>query len=214
MLIFEKEYESLYSYSIQIRSVLNQRDRFASQGDSTQAHSKKFQARKALKDSQDSLNQLEKNVELDGVAVRELERRRALLQTIRSDLEELEEMTRTLTNGNNSNSMNRTILFGSSPNSASISSSRRKFGNPSETEKTRMLDSEDLLQLQEQEMKIQDQMVEKIGKVIERQKEISLVMSRELDEQNAVLEQTEEKVVNVEASLKIADKKAKRFLQG
>ena len=63
-------------------------------------------------------------------------------------------------------------------------------------------------------MKTQDHIVEALGKVVERQKEIGLVISRELDEQNMLLEGVEEYANRVQNNLKTADNKAKRILNG
>lgn len=217
---------------MQIRSVLNERDRFASQGDSSSAHSKKFQARKAIKQAQESLQKLDEHLglgrEAGGVAAGELERRRDLLRGVASDLEELEGLARTLStlpgtvtvSASANISTSKAQLFegsggvGQSLSSAPASSSRRVFGKPAETERTRMLDNNGLLRLQELEMKAQDHVVESLGKVVERQKEIGLVISRELDQQNLMLEGIEEQANRVQNNLKTADKKAKRILKG
>ena len=216
---------------MQLRSVLNERDRFASQGDSSSAHSKKFQARKAIKQAQESLQKLEEHLglgrEAGGVAAGELERRRDLLRGVASDLEELEGLARTLStlpggsvvvSASANISTSKAQLFdgggGAGLSSSPASSSRRVFGKPVETERTRMLDNNGLLRLQELEMKAQDLGVEALGKVVERQKEIGLVISRELDQQNLMLEGVEEQANRVQNNLKTADKKAKRILKG
>ncbi|CAG8487420.1 10120_t:CDS:1 [Ambispora gerdemannii] len=81
-----------------------------------------------------------------------------------------------------------------SSNSKPNVSSRRVFGNttakmPSETEQTRGLDNEGLLQLQQQTMQDQDLHVEQFSAMLSRQKHIGLAISDELDMQNGMLDE-------------------------
>ncbi|CAB5366586.1 unnamed protein product [Rhizophagus irregularis] len=71
-------------------------------------------------------------------------------------------------------------------------SSRRVFGNsratmPAETEQTRGLDNEGLINLQKQTMEDQDSHVEQFSAILSRHKHIGLAIGQELDYQNQLL---------------------------
>ncbi|KAJ5174753.1 uncharacterized protein N7482_000630 [Penicillium canariense] len=61
-----------------------------------------------------------------------------------------------------------------------------------ETERTRELDNEGVLQLQQQTMKEQDQSVEELMKIIIRQRELGTAIHEELEVQNELLKLTDE----------------------
>lgn len=156
------------------------------------------------------------------LTVGELARRNMLISSTINTLEEMEAHSRASslqTQPHHTSSQphfqRAELLSGTSPPSSS-SFSTRKFGRSNggpESEKTRMMDNQDLLMLQKTEMETQDKVVESLAKVVQRQKEISLVISKELDEQNALLEQVQDQVEKVETGLNIAQKKTRRILE-
>jgi hypothetical protein len=153
-----------------------------------------------------SLNQsaIEQNLQISS---QESLRRSNLLLKIKSDLETLEreyhtpvqQMPVPLTK-------ERKELLGIS---STPTRSTRVFGK--ETAETVNLDDSELLALQRQKMAEQDQGLELISKIISRQKEIALTMSDELDYQNQLLNEVDEKTSRVNDGLALAEKKIKRL---
>nr|CAG8446066.1 12715_t:CDS:2 [Entrophospora candida] len=82
-------------------------------------------------------------------------------------------------------------------NSQTNLSSRRVFGNaratPAETEQTRGLDNEGLVKLQKQAMEDQDRHVEQFTAILNRQKHIGLAINNELEIQNQLLTELDER---------------------
>ena len=201
------EKESLVAFLSQIKSVLNDKDRSFSNGDSTVAQTKKFQARKGLKQAQELLGNLKENLNREGMAEGEYQRKLDLLYNMQREIEKLQESANA---SSNRSSVNSSQLF---PATAKPTlKSTRKFGV--ETEETRTLDNNQLLQLQARQLDMQDKALDSLTDIVRRQKEISLVVSQELDHQNALLEQVNESVDQVEDKMKIADKKVHRILRG
>jgi regulator of vacuolar morphogenesis len=85
----------------------------------------------------------------------------------------------------------------------------RVLGAPvPETEKTRELDNEGVLQLQKQIMEDQDLNVEELAKVVRRQKQIGLAIREEVEEQNEMLQRVDEDADRVKKKIDIASKRA------
>jgi regulator of vacuolar morphogenesis len=85
----------------------------------------------------------------------------------------------------------------------------RVLGAPvPETEKTRELDNEGVLQLQKQIMEDQDLNVEELAKVVRRQKQIGLAIRSEVEEQNEMLQRVDEDAERVKKKIDIASKRA------
>ncbi|KAI9192937.1 uncharacterized protein BJ171DRAFT_35436 [Polychytrium aggregatum] len=100
------------------------------------------------------------------------------------------------------------------PNNTTPPRSTRRFGQPKETEQTRALDQQGLLQLQKQTMNQQDQSVDMLSSILQRQKQIGLAISDELDTQNSLLEDLDENVDRVGRNLKKADKRLANVRKG
>jgi regulator of vacuolar morphogenesis len=93
--------------------------------------------------------------------------------------------------------------------SAKQSSSRRVLGGApaQETDKTRELDNEGVLQLQQQIIAAQDEDLVDIATVVRRMKEMGVTINKEIVEQNAMLGLFEEDVERVDGKIKIAKKR-------
>lgn len=88
-------------------------------------------------------------------------------------------------------------------------SSRRVLGGPppKETERTRELDNEGVLQLQQQIMKEQDMDVEDLTKVVRRMREMGVSINEELEEQGQLLDMLDQDVDRVGGKVNIARKR-------
>ncbi|OOO14723.1 Phox-like domain-containing protein [Aspergillus oryzae] len=76
-----------------------------------------------------------------------------------------------------------------------------------ETERTRELDNQGLLQLQRQTMEDQDQSVEELLKIIRRQKELGIAINEEVEIQNALLSIANEDAERVHRKIDIGKKR-------
>ncbi|KAH7135531.1 Phox homologous domain-containing protein [Dendryphion nanum] len=91
-------------------------------------------------------------------------------------------------------------------------SSRRVLGAPAkETERTRELDNEGVLQLQKQIMQEQDEDLVDLTQVVRRMKEMGVQINEELVEQNAMLGLLGEDVDRVDGKVRVAKKRIERI---
>ncbi|KAI4616916.1 hypothetical protein J4E83_006498 [Alternaria metachromatica] len=105
-------------------------------------------------------------------------------------------------------------LFSSRNTSNTKSSgSRRVFGGPpaQETDKTRELDNEGVLQLQQQIIQEQDEDLVDLSTVVRRMKEMGVQINTEIVEQNAMLGLFEEDVERVDGKIRIAKKRVDKI---
>ncbi|KAL6703821.1 hypothetical protein ACN47E_009040 [Coniothyrium glycines] len=86
-------------------------------------------------------------------------------------------------------------------------SGRRVLGAPQETDKTRELDNEGVLQLQKQIIQDQDEDLVDLTTVVRRMREMGVHINQEIVEQNAMLGLLEEDVERVDGKIKIAKKR-------
>lgn len=149
----------------------------------------------------------------------EIRRRRDLLGSAKVERDGLEKLAVNLavktqsagSTGNNgaagllAQQQDKSALFGPGVSRPS----GRVLGAPvPETNKTRELDNEGVLQLQQQIMKDQDLNVEELAKAVRRQKEIGMAIRMEVDEQNDMLKRVDEDVERVKKKVDIANKRA------
>ncbi|RIA97208.1 hypothetical protein C1645_752766 [Glomus cerebriforme] len=116
-------------------------------------------------------------------------------------------------------SMNRGIVGNGNNNgilskaaSATPPSSRRVFGNsrvtmPAETEQTRGLDNDGLINLQKQTMEEQDHHIEQFSAILSRHKHIGLAIGQELDYQNQLLNELDEDLDRTSDKLRFTTRK-------
>ncbi|KAI4911168.1 hypothetical protein J4E85_011306 [Alternaria conjuncta] len=93
------------------------------------------------------------------------------------------------------------------------SSSRRVLGGPpaAETDKTRELDNDGVLQLQQQIIQEQDEDLVDLTTVVRRMKEMGVQINTEIVEQNAMLGLFEEDVERVDGKVRIAKKRVDKI---
>ncbi|KAG4030466.1 hypothetical protein MFRU_012g01990 [Monilinia fructicola] len=149
------------------------------------------------------------------VGAGELRRRRDLLGSAKVEREGLEKLAVTLAvknqatssagNGNAAATQaDKSALFGPGVSRPS----GRVLGAPvPETDKTRELDNEGVLQLQKELMQNQDLDVEELGKIVRRQKEMGLAIHGELELQNEMLKRVDEDTDRVKGKINIAKKR-------
>ena len=93
------------------------------------------------------------------------------------------------------------------------SSRRRVLGGPpaKETERTRELDNEGVLKLQQQIMKEQDTDVEDLTKVVRRMRDMGIAINEELVEQGQLLDMLDQDVDRVTGKVQIAKKRLSKI---
>ncbi|KAF5873655.1 putative snare complex subunit protein [Botrytis fragariae] len=149
------------------------------------------------------------------VGAGELRRRRDLLGSVKVEKEGLEKLAVTLAVKNQASSSSanggaaatqadKNALFGPGVSRPS----GRVLGAPvPETDKTRELDNEGVLQLQKELMQNQDMDVEELGKIVRRQREMGLAIHGELELQNEMLKRVDEDADRVKGKINIAKKR-------
>lgn len=140
----------------------------------------------------------------------ELRRRRDLLGSAKVERDGLEKLAVSLavkSQGSDkvaAQAQDKSALFG--PNVARPGG--RVLGAPvPETDKTRQLDNEGVLQLQRQLMEDQDVDVEELGKIVRRQREMGMAIHGELEYQNELLKHVDENVDRVAKKVEVAKKR-------
>ncbi|KAJ1963201.1 hypothetical protein GGI12_002197 [Dipsacomyces acuminosporus] len=103
----------------------------------------------------------------------------------------------------------------SSQRQATAPRSRRVFGNsnppPQETNVTRGLDNQGLLQLQEERMKEQDHIAADFTRLLQRQREMGVAIGNELDLQNQLLSELDQDVDRTGSKLAAARRQASQL---
>ena len=84
-------------------------------------------------------------------------------------------------------------------------------GAPVETERTRELDNEGVLQLQQQIIQEQDQDLVDLTTVVKRMREMGVAINEEVVQQNALLGLFEEDVQRVDGKIRIAKKRIEKI---
>jgi regulator of vacuolar morphogenesis len=165
------------------------------------------------------LSEGEKRGEGGRVGAGELRRRRDLLGSAKVEREGLEKLAVNLAvknqnvkgegnGGAAATAQDKNALFGPGVSRPS----GRVLGAPvPETDKTRELDNEGVVQLQKQMMQDQDLDVEELGKIVRRQREMGLVIHGELELQNEMLKRVDEDVDRVGRKIDIAKKRVNKI---
>mgnify|MGYP003624096051 CR=1 FL=1 len=146
----------------------------------------------------------------------EVRRRRDMISTLRKEKDSLENILNSMavkaassshtTSSAAVTSSQKAGLFKGS--SAAAPSSRRVLGGaPVETERTRELDNDGVLQLQQQIISEQDEDLVDLTTVVRRMREMGVEINREIVEQNALLGLFEEDVERVDGKVRIAKKR-------
>lgn len=200
------------------RIALARRDAAAA-GDSTARVEAGAQAKKALVRAggllvglNDGLRVLKENGRLGEGEVR---RRRDLLAAARAERDGLDKLSASLASATSGRSgpapeADRAALLAGAAGGSRPGG--RVLGVPlPETEATRELDNEGVLQLQRQLMKDQDQDVDALAKIIRRQKEMGLAIKDEVDRQIEYMDRMNEDVDRLDGKLHVAKERTKRL---
>lgn len=150
---------------------------------------------------------LDVNASQSSIGEGEVQRRRELLHSLKREHEDLEQLLSNV-------SSNPEGLDYRAP----ISKTKNKLfkgrvlGQPQETDRTRGVENQQLLQMQRDDMKDQDKELEHLSAVINRQKELGIAINEELALQNELLDELDTEVDRTTAKLKYADKKIGKIL--
>ena len=153
------------------------------------------------------------------IAEGELRRRRDLLSAARVERDGLEKLSASLAASTGSsarqgmpNQSEHSALLGNGSSSAAGPRAGRVLGAPlPETEQTRELDNEGVLQLQRTLMKQQDEEVDALAKVVRRQKEMSLAIHNEIEVQTDMLDGLNTDADRVGAKLQVGKERVRRL---
>lgn len=148
----------------------------------------------------------------------EMRRRKDLVGQLRTEKEGLEKLNVSMAiKGNMAGNASSTTLgaeTASTKSSLFPSANGRKgrvLGAPQETDKTRELDNQGVLQLQQQIMQDQDMDVGELAKIIRRQREMAEGIHEEIEVQNEMLGRLDEDVDRVQGKVDVAKKRAGRI---
>lgn len=222
------EYMDLQNHIRDIRADVNKRDALIERGDSSTAHSTNVQAKKKLAQALNRLGTLTSGLAVlasGGLSEGEVRRRTDMVARLQDDCEKLSKMTvavrttgtRALTTSIPSNKVmasevDRKALFGQQ--SQSSRPFARVFGGASpaeETEETRPLDDQGLLQLQQTRVEEQDEQLNKLSMILTRHRQLGLAINQEIAEQNELLDGLTEDVDRTGAKLASAKKQLNRI---
>ncbi|KAI5205690.1 Phox-like protein [Aureobasidium subglaciale] len=151
----------------------------------------------------------------------EIRRRRDMIGLARAETESLESNLKSLVVKPQGSMLSATsaaaaasdsdkrALWGDAP---AARSSRRVLGGPAqETDRTRELDNQGVLQLQKQVMGEQEQDVLAIGQAVTRMKQMGIMINEELVIQNEMLTMMDQDVDRVQGKIDIAKKRIKKI---
>ncbi|KAK1487771.1 PX domain-containing protein [Colletotrichum tamarilloi] len=155
----------------------------------------------------------------------ELRRRRDLLSSARVEREGLDKLSNSMAQGSSRNggggpggregwasAGDKAALLGRSGGGGGARTGGRVLGAPlPETERTRELDNNGVVQLQRQMMSEQDEQVNTLAAIVRRQKEIGLQINEEVTEQTKMLDRLNEDADRVGGKIDVAKKRIKKF---
>jgi regulator of vacuolar morphogenesis len=212
----------LKQYIQESRMCLTRRDQAST---ATQQHDASAQAKKWLVKAHTLILRLEEGLKgISGLGDGELRRRRDLLTRARKEREALEGVcsswtvsgSRDTASGYSKSSTPSTTpssMPGSFPATGLQKAGRRILGGPpaKETDRTRELDNQGVLQLQQKVMQEQDMDVEDLGKVVRRMKEMGVAINEELVEQSQMMDMLDEDVDRVGGKVDVAKKRIRKI---
>lgn len=223
------EHQDVQARVRDVRADINRRDALSDAHDISGSHQANVQAKKKLAGILTRVGTLEdglKGLGLSGISEGELQRRTDMVARLRDDCEKLAKIVtaaRTSSRGlgtvaerNPALATDRETLLGSPPGRSGMPGGfsrpvARVFGQkaqPVETEQTRPLDDQGLLQLQQTQIDQQDAHLAQLSTILQRQKGLGLAIHQEIKEQNEELDALTSEVDHVGAKLT----KAKRDL--
>lgn len=234
------EHDALQSTVKDIRALLSKRDALVSRGqDAAEARKASVEAKTLLAGLVASLTKLSAGLDSlasQGLAQAELRRRTDLVTDLQDEVETLGKVASSsaritaASKGNSSSSRpGQQHLAAASGSSEPPSAARvdllgpaaaasgpralgRKIGAPVETEQTRPLDNQGLLQLQQQEMDAQDSRLSDISAILRRQRFLGEEIDRELRLHNEELDGLNQEVDQTTDKMGKVRQKIKRFV--
>ncbi|PNY29184.1 Vacuolar morphogenesis protein 7 [Tolypocladium capitatum] len=202
------------------RQCLSRRDGAADGGNSTAAAEAGAAAKRAIVKAgtlivslSDGLRRMQESTKLgDG----ELRRRRDLVAAARMEREGLEKLSNSMPS---SSSGPGRVNDGQGRSSASEKAELLRGGKPGrvlgaplpETERTRELDNQGVLMLQKQEMQAQDEQVEQLAAIIQRQKEIGLKINEEVEAQSEMLDRVDQDATRLQGKVTVANNRIRKM---
>ncbi|KIJ45510.1 hypothetical protein M422DRAFT_250826 [Sphaerobolus stellatus SS14] len=194
------EHSELQNLVRDIRADINKRNSLSDMGDVSASHSSNLQAKKKLVALLDRLGIFAAGLETlgsYGMAEGELQRRTDMVARLQDDCEKLGKMViasrqvgrrAQVLSSEPASQADRAALLPSSQR-GNGRPARRVFGAPpQETDVTRPLDDQGLLQLQKNQVVQQDDQLEQLTAILRRQKQLGIAISDEINEQNELLD--------------------------
>jgi regulator of vacuolar morphogenesis len=219
------EHIELQSCVRDVRADINKRDALSDRGDIPGSHQTNVQAKKRLLAVQPRVDALEdglKTLAMAGMSEGELQRRTEMVARLRDDCDKLAKMVtvaRHTSRGlgktlerNPAPESDRDALLGKGFNT--FSKPGRVLGAPQppqETEETRPLDSNGLLQLQQVKIDDQDANLAQLSAILQRQKHLGLAIDSEIRQQIEILDQLDNDVDRFGDKLTSAKKQLNRL---
>ncbi|KAL0951105.1 hypothetical protein HGRIS_007842 [Hohenbuehelia grisea] len=211
-----------------VRADVNKRDALSDRGDVAAAHKANVGAKQTLSGVLTRIGNLARGLQAlaqGGMSEGELQRRTDMVARLQDDCEKLGKMTRIAkmtsrvgaagTGGsaalNPAPESEREALLG--PGTGSRFS--RVFGapakEPQETEETRPLDDQGLLQLQQTQIQDQDTQLSQLTTILQRQRQLGVAIGEEIAIQNEMLDDLTNEVDRVGGKLSSAGKQMNRL---
>lgn len=209
-----------------VRADVNRRDAFSERGDVGAAHGTNVQAKKKLAGVLSRAGALAEGLDalaLRGMSEGELQRRTDMVARLQDDCEKLAKMLTVARHasarglgGSAAADSDRAALLGGASAGAGASSKpiARVFGVPQpprETEKTRPLDNQGLVQLQQTEMEQQDTQLAQLTAILQRQKQLGVAINNELAQHMELLDGLTDDMDRVGGKLTAAKKQLNRL---
>ncbi|KDQ19848.1 hypothetical protein BOTBODRAFT_27272 [Botryobasidium botryosum FD-172 SS1] len=221
------EQVSLQTIVRDIRADINKRDALSDRGDVSASHQSNVQAKQKLALLVSRVGVLNKGLEtlaLAGMSEGEVQRRTEIVARLRDDCEKLGKMVVSARQSNRpyaslrdaernpASQADRAALIGAANGSRPIA---RVFGAghapPQETDETRPLDDNGLVQLQQTQMDNQDSQLTQLSTVLRRQRQIGVAIGSEIEQQNELLDQLTGDLDRVGAKMSAAKKQMNRL---
>lgn len=138
----------------------------------------------------------------------EAQRRRELLHSLKREHQDIENLLSNISQFPEESQSARRLPIGQVKSQLFKG---RVLGQPQETERTRGLNDQQLLQVQKQDFQDQEKELEQLSKVIQRQKELGVAINEELALQNELLDELDSEVDRTSAKLHYANKRVGKF---
>ena len=219
------EHMELQSNVRDVRADINKRDALSDRGDISGSHQTNVQAKKkllAIQTRVDALDDGLKTLAMAGMVEGELQRRTEIVARLRDDCDKLTKMVTVARH--TSRGLGKTLERNPAPDSdrnallgrgfATFSKPGRVLGAPpppQETEETRPLDSNGLLQLQQVKIDDQDANLAQLSSILQRQKQLGLAINSEINQHIEMLDQLDQDVDRFGNKLGAAKKQMNRL---